>query len=65
MVLEAGTVGVSLERQRRGWGGVPGAENAHFLQVGAGFTVCSCEVSLSSSFMIFFFSRLDILLFKK
>ena len=38
MVLEAGTVGVGLERQRRGWGGVPGAENAHFLQVGAGDT---------------------------
>ena len=42
MVLEAGTVGVGLERQRRrGRGGVPGAENACFLQLGAGFTVCS------------------------
>ena len=42
MVLEAKTVGVGLERQRRrGWGGVPDAENAHFLQLGAGFTVYS------------------------
>ena len=42
MVLEARTVGVGLERQRRrGWGGVPDAENAHFLQLGAGFTVYS------------------------
>lgn len=57
MILEAGIVGVLERQRRRGRSGAPCAEKAHFLDLGAGFTVCSlCEPSLSSSFMILHFS---------